>query len=299
MSSVRQPGEVVTDQIPCGEGPVWCPDGTLAVTSVSHGAVYRVDVASGAVTVVATTGGGANGLALASDGGFVVAQNGGIDLQAMGHVDDQPPLVPLPGGLQRVHPDGTVSYLTTASLQRCNDLVVAADGTIYFTDPLDFPGSPGDGRIGACRPDGRVEVLPPVFGYTNGIALDPDGTTLAVLVDDRALVRLADLGRGPRSTVVGDLGPFGGDGLCLDADGNYYVAGKRANGVWVFDRDGTEVGFLEHPVDDDRGFVTNCCFGGPEMRTLYATDFRRRQVFAWPDMPVPGLELTPWRVPSG
>ena len=32
--------DVVATGVPFGEGPVWCPDGTLVVTSVAEGALY-------------------------------------------------------------------------------------------------------------------------------------------------------------------------------------------------------------------------------------------------------------------
>ena len=35
--------EVVCDGIRFGEGPVWCDDGTLVVTSVADGALVRVE----------------------------------------------------------------------------------------------------------------------------------------------------------------------------------------------------------------------------------------------------------------
>ena len=42
--------EVVCRGVRFGEGPVWCDDGTLVVTSVADGALVRVDVESGATT---------------------------------------------------------------------------------------------------------------------------------------------------------------------------------------------------------------------------------------------------------
>jgi len=70
------------DGVRFGEGPVWCDDGTagsLVVTSVCDGVLWRIDVASGAKSLVADVDGGANGAALCADGGFLVTQNGGVD----------------------------------------------------------------------------------------------------------------------------------------------------------------------------------------------------------------------------
>jgi gluconolactonase len=285
---------MVTDKVPFGEGPVWCPDGTLVCTSVSHGTLLRVDPSSGAVTVVADTGGGANAAALADDGSFVVTQNGGFDLSAYPHVG-QPDVRWCEPGLQHARVDGTVSFLTSKPLQAPNDLVVARDGTVYFTDPEKAPPIYQVSRVLAYHLDGTVTEVAGGWTYVNGIALDPDQTTLVVVADDRQLLRLRDFGRGGREPAVADVGEAGGDGFCLDVDGRYYVANRLGSGVRIFDADGSEVDFLPVP---EGGFITNCCFGGTDMRTLFATDAGRNTVWAWEGMPTGGLPMNAWPVPS-
>jgi gluconolactonase len=288
--------EVVSTEVRFGEGPVWCPDGTLVCTSVVDGAVYRIHPETAATTLVADTGGGANAAALATDGSFVVTQNGGVDFVALGHYrkGEVAPTRWARPGLQRAFPDGRVEYLTTGPpLQMPNDLVVAADGTVYFTDPPEY-GTPGlVARIAAYRPDGRTDIVATGFSYTNGIALDLDGSTLLV-VDHEGLERIPDFGRGEREVLVERFGDTGADGLCLDVDGRLYVASKAANGVRVCDRDGKELDFL---ALDGSGFVTNCCFGGEDLRTLFATEARGNRVVAWEGMPTPGLPVHPWPAP--
>ena len=71
--------EVVTAETPLGEGPVWCPDGTLVITSISPGGLVRIWPESGRCERILEVPGGANSAQLASDGGFVLANNGGID----------------------------------------------------------------------------------------------------------------------------------------------------------------------------------------------------------------------------
>ena len=86
--------EVVCDGIRFGEGPVWCDDGTLVVTSVAEGALYRVEPEQNRAELFADTGGGANGAALAADGSILVTQNGGFDFAATGCS----PILPVPSG---------------------------------------------------------------------------------------------------------------------------------------------------------------------------------------------------------
>jgi gluconolactonase len=280
--------EVVVDGIPFGEGPVWCPDGTLVVTSVAEGALYRVQPQANTTERYADTGGGANGAALAVDGSILVAQNGGFDFAATGLFADPPEPRPATPGLQIAAPDGAVRYLADDGFEAPNDLVVAADGTVYFTDPGHYP-PPGEpaARVMAYERNGTVRVHAEPFVYCNGIALDRDGRI--VVVEGRGLQRL--LPDGSREWVIDNLGRGAGDGFCLDTDGRYYVASTIEHGVRVVDPDGTIVDFL--PIEGD-GLTTNCCFGGADGRTLFATDAVPGRVVAWEGMPTPGLPLASW-----
>ena len=136
--------EVVCHEPRFAEGPVWCAangsaPASLVCTSVSDGALFRVDVERGTYARIADTGGGANGAAPCADGGFLVTQNGGLDFAAIGLFDDPPVCTPARPGLQRVAPDSRVEHLTPDPLQAPNDLVVAPDGTVFFTDPPPWP----------------------------------------------------------------------------------------------------------------------------------------------------------------
>ena len=290
--------EVVVDGIRFGEGPVWCPpglsgrergQGTLVVTSVTDGLLWRVWPEAGRKERLADTGGGANAAALADDGSFLVTQNGGIDLSLLG-IDEEPRHAT--PGLQRATPDGRVTYLADKGFTAPNDLVVSADGTVYFTDPPHYPPpeDPPVGRVWAYHPDGSVELVGDEFWFCNGIALDLDANL--VVIERAGLQRLEP--DGSRTWVIENLGRGGGDGFCLDADGRYYVASTVAHGVRIIE-DGREAGFLEI---EGKGVTTNCCFGGPDNRWLFATDAIPGHVVVWDSMPTPGLPLHPWPVPS-
>jgi sugar lactone lactonase YvrE len=176
-------------------------------------------------------------------------------------------------------------------MQAPNDLAVAPGGTVVFTDP-GLPPTGGTARIMSWAPGGKTEILAGGFQYTNGIAIDGDGSSIVVVVDDIHLTRFGDLGRGPGEPAIEHLGDSGGDGVCLDVEGRYYVAARRAGGVRVFEGDGTLVDFLA--VEPGNSFVTNCCFGGEDGRTLYATDARRGWLVAWDALPTAGLPVAPW-----
>lgn len=289
--------EIVATGIHFPEGPVWT--GTDVVcTSVADGALYRVEPATGAIELVATVGGGANAAYPASDGGFVVTQNGGIDFTQAGiyAVEDAPPFRPATPGVQRVDAAGAVTYLLdetaiAGGFVAPNDLVAGADGTLYFTDPPQHPPPEEPlGRVHAWGTDGVVRTIATGFHYCNGIALEPDGTI--VVVDEQGLLRVGL--DGTRDWLIEQLPHGTGDGFCLDVDGRLYVASTGGHGIAVVDPEGHEVDFLPIPGS---GITTNCCFGGADGRTLFATDGIPGQLVAWEGMPAPGLPLHRWPTP--
>ena len=284
--------EVVCDGIVFGEGPVWVPDGTpggptLVVTSVAEGKLHRISPDGAHRWELADTDGGPNGAALVADGSILVAQNGGLDFSVLPIAADLPYREATPG-LQLASLEGEVRYLADDGFHAPNDLVVAGDGTIYFTDPPHYPPPEEPvGRVMAYDRDGTVRVIADGFHYCNGIALDLAGNL--VVIEGRGLQRI--LPDGEREWIVENLGRGGGDGFCLDVEGNYYVAATVDHGVRVIDPSGTEIDFL--PIED-RGVTTNCCFGGPDANALFATDAIPGRVVVWEGLPHPGVPMHTW-----
>jgi gluconolactonase len=288
-----------------GEGPVWCPagvgdaEGTLVCTSVTGGTLERVWPASGRRETIADTGGGANGAALAADGGFLVTQNGGIDFSVFEIFGTLPPPRPVRSGLQRVAPDGTVSHLTTEPLQQPNDLCVARDGTVYFTDPTwPVPDEPS-GRVwrldsATSEGGGPLHLVADDFWAPNGIILDVDDETLIVVENGRHGEHHGFVRMDPRDPASRDRFAPGrmGDGGAVDAEGRIYMAGG-GHVVTVYEPDGTVVEVLESP--GDHLVSTNLCFGGDDLRTLFAVDAGAPgHVYCWTGMPTPGRPLHLW-----
>lgn len=269
------------------EGPVWCDDGTLVFVSVDRGLLYRLDPATGALAVVADTAGGPNAATPAADGGFVVTQNGGVDWAALG-MPDMAPVRPVTPGLQHVGADGTVRYLAEGGFSSPNDLVVDAAGIVLFTDhPKGVPA--GDERsalVWAHDPAGGTRAFARGFALCNGIALDVGGAPL-VTEWGGSVVRLGP--DGGHETAAAGVGAVL-DGLCVDVDGRMFVASPMEGRIVVVE-DGRAVDALVHP---DAGHVTNCCFGGPDRRTLFATVGAPGEIVAWEAMPSPGLPVHRW-----
>jgi sugar lactone lactonase YvrE len=194
-------------------------------------------------------------------------------------------------GIQYLAADGRVDWVL-GSMQAPNDLVVGLDKTLYFTDPIKFPPPPdsAQSRVMALSPDGTLRVLTDQLHFCNGIACEPDGTV--VITERNGLMRIhAD---GTQEWIIENLSDQPAtDGLCVDVEGRFYLAAELDNGIRVVEGNKV-VDFLPIPGG---GMTTNCCFGGPGNRWLFATDGMKGTVVRWTDMPTPGLPATPWPTP--
>lgn len=162
-----------------------------------------------------------------------------------------------------------------------NDLVVTAQGWVYFT-------STAAGEvIGVELKSKTKRVMAGGLAGPNGIALSPDGGTLAVSEAKGSRVWAwrvnpdGSLDAGlPGMTLrrpidpAGEFGmqsapPFkaasGGDGMCSDAEGRWYVTSTL--GVQVFDPTGRECGLLTHPAPGSQ--LVSVALAGPGRGWLY------------------------------
>ena len=139
------------------------------------------------------------------------------------------------------------------------------------------------------KEDGSYEVTRVTYDTTmpNGILVSEDQTMLYVAESNSERI---DLDRELRAYPIhedGSLGPYsvlhafgkdstnihrGIDGMCLDSDGNIVAtAGWELGGpgpmIYVFSTTGRVI--ETHPISCNR--PTNCCFGGPDLSTLYVT----------------------------
>jgi gluconolactonase len=164
-----------------------------------------------------------------------------------------------------------------------NDLVLARNGAIYFTDPPYGLAGINDSPLkeqpvnGVYRldPDGRVTLIDGALSFPNGILLSPDGHTLYVSNSDpqRAIwvaYRLDARGNVASRRVLADVTnevarerPGLPDGMAIDAHGNLFASAP--GGILVMAPDGTRLGRIETGQP-----IANCAFGG-DGRTLYMT----------------------------
>jgi gluconolactonase len=261
------------------EGPVWDRRaGHLLFSDIPNNAVLRWKEGAGVTTFLRPSGytgaapfagrePGANGLALDPAGRLVLAEHGDRRVA-------------------RLEPDGRKTTLADRwegrRLNSPNDVVVRANGDVYFTDPpFGLPGAFADpareldfSGVYRLRPDGRLTLLTRELEAPNGLAFSPDGRTLYVSnADPRRPVWMAygvrDDGTLGAGRVFFDASPWiparpgYPDGMKVDRAGNLFAAGP--GGVHVFAPDATHLGTIATDV------ATSNCAWGDDGSVLYVT----------------------------
>jgi gluconolactonase len=154
-----------------------------------------------------------------------------------------------------------------------NDLTLDRAGGFYFTDPA----ATDEDRVFHVDRSGTVHLVAKGLSFPNGIALRPDGKELlfgeskknrilAVKVigesewsEPRLFASLPAKGAGQIDNMP--------DGMCLDRDGNLYVAHWGMRQVQVVDRAGKVI----RSYASGNLTTSNAAFGGAAMNELYVT----------------------------
>lgn len=273
--------EIVDDEV-FTEGPAADRHGQLYFTNVPMAKILKWDIAAEKLTVFRENSNNANGLYFDSQGRLLACEGGA------GRVTR----TDMTTGKIEVLSDGFNGFPLAAP----NDLCEDRQGRIYFTSR---PGvkDPTKGNVNAVYridrdADGKFQTHQllhwPNIHMPNGIVISPDEKTLYLIeahpdADHHRDIRAYDLhsdGSLSNERVLIDFYPGrSGDGMCIDAEGNLYVAAglhktrktsetlDTRPGIHVISPAGRLLAFRETPVDT----ITNCTFGGEDMRTLYVT----------------------------
>lgn len=208
---------------------------------------------------------------------------------ANGHTRDrQGRLVSCEHGLRRVTRtdwDGSIAVLADGfdgkPLNSPNDVIVARDGGIWFSDPhygimTDYEGfrAPQELPCSVYRidPSGRVAAMITDMACPNGLAFSPDESRLYVadtgrmFSEDPRHIRVYDIldGRPVNGRLFHAISPGCADGIRVDMDGNLWSS--AADGVHCIAPDGHLMGKILVPE-----LVSNICFGGRAKHRLFIT----------------------------
>jgi gluconolactonase len=236
--------------------------------------IKRLD-GSGHISVVVEDANGANGMTSDADGRLVVCEQGSRTEPARITRLDRFTL----------ECETIVEDWQGLRFNSPNDVVIAADGAIWFTDP-------GYGHLQGFRPKplvgdfvyrhdpstGQTTVVANGFDKPNGIALSQDELTLYITdsganqepgsyyVDRPHHVKAFDVVDGRRlvnERLFAVITPGFPGGLKVDGDGRVYVS--SFSGVQVFAADGEPLGEIDVPG------AVNFCFGGATHELLLIT----------------------------
>ncbi|WP_245829435.1 SMP-30/gluconolactonase/LRE family protein [Sphingomonas dokdonensis] len=185
-------------------------------------------------------------------------------------------------------PEPIVTHFEGKRLNSPNDVAVAADGTIWFTDPIFGIAMPSQGALADPELDHRsVYRFDPTSGalariadyeQPNGVALSADGATLYVSDTSVSLGEVPGFSAGDKHEVwrfvAAPDGSWGDgeffcrtdhgypDGFAVDVRGWLWVS--AGDGVHVWSAEGVRLGYV--PVG---ATVSNLCFGGSTGRRLF------------------------------
>jgi len=254
------------------EGPCFDDAGNLMITDIPFGRIFRITPA-GEWHLVVEYDGLPNGMRRHPDGRYLVAD--------------------YRHGLMQLDPAaGTIKTILAGRNSECfkgiNDLAIAKNGDIYFTDQGQTGLHDPSGRVYRLTSAGRLDCLLATGPSPNGLVLDASQKVLFVaMTRDNAVWRtplveegaVAKVGR--FCTMFGASGP---DGLAMDTKGNLLVAHASLGHVFMFAPNGE----LVARVRSCAGVTcTNMAFGGSERRTLYITESATCSILA-AEMPNPG-----------
>lgn len=251
------------------EGPVWFGDaGCLLFSDIPNNRIMRWTPGSG-ITTFREPSNYANGHTRDRQGRLVSCEHGSRRVT-------------------RTEWDGSITVLAEGyqgkPLNSPNDVVVTADGAIWFTDPhygimTNYEGFKAEQELpcNVYRIDpesGALEAVLTDFACPNGLAFSPDESLLYVadtgrMFDQQAKKHIRVFRHEGEGSVSGGevfhvVSPGCSDGFRVDSDGNIWTS--AGDGVHCIAPDGHLLGKILTPE-----LVSNVCFGGRAKHRLFIT----------------------------
>jgi sugar lactone lactonase YvrE len=240
-------------QAPLLEGPVWI-DGVLWFVDIKSRKVHRLDPVAGSKTSWDAP----------DQVGFVLpAKGGGL-------------IAGLKTGLARFDPqDGSFAPFCDPEPDRpgnrLNDGTVDPAGRLWF-GTMDDGESADTGAIYRLAADGSCVAESPRIAITNGPALSPDGRTLYHVDTRRGIIYACEVGSDGALANRREFARIPNaeghpDGPTVDSEGCIWVGLYMGSAVRRYSPGGELLETVAFPVDA----ITKIAFGGPDLKTVYAT----------------------------
>ena len=281
--------EYIVDSVSVAEGPLWdSKSSSLLFTQVPMNKIYKWNEKEGYQAYISPSGftnfapvidgiglSGANGLSFDKNGDLIIAQHGDRRLaRLMNSATDDPDF------------ETIIDKYDGKRFNSPNDIAIASNGAIYFTDPtygfmslsdwsfdesvkeLDFSG------IYKFSDESGIELISSELSLPNGIALSNNERFLYVNssnTTENPVILRYDLENDNKSelffdgTELAKANPGNFDGLKIHSSGNIFTTGP--NGILVLSNDGRLLANIKF-----KDMLTNCAFDSDE-NYLYVTGF--------------------------
>jgi gluconolactonase len=239
------------------EGPSFDAAGNLYIVDIPFGRIFRI-APDGNWSLVIEYEGWPNGLKISPEGRILVAdyRHGIMELDANA------------GRMKSV-----LASRNSESFRGCNDLHIAGNGDIYFTDQGQTGLHDPTGRVYRLATSGRLDCLIATCPSPNGLVLDPKEAVLFVaMTRDNAVWRMPFMSDGSVSKVgrfCSLFGPSGPDGMTMDSAGRLFVAHASLGHVFVFAPNGEMIARIKSCAGQT---CTNVAIGGAKADRLYITE---------------------------
>ena len=239
------------------EGPSFDAEGNLYIVDIPFGRIFKI-TPDAKWSLAVEYEGWPNGLKIGRDGRILVADymHGIMELDAKA------------GRMQPV-----LTSRNSESFRGCNDLHIASNGDIYFTDQGQTGLQDPTGKVYRLSTSGRLDCLIDTGISPNGLVLDPAEATLFVaMTRDNAVWRMPFMKDRSVSKVgrfCSMFGPSGPDGITMDKSGRLFVAHASLGHVFVFAPNGELIARIKSSAGPT---CTNVAIGGNNADRLYITE---------------------------
>ncbi|MEX2601206.1 MAG: SMP-30/gluconolactonase/LRE family protein [Balneolaceae bacterium] len=247
---------LISDRFSFTEGPAADIDGNIYFTDQPNNDIWIYNT-DGELSLFMDESGRANGLYFDKDGNLLACADEKSELWSISPNKEHTVLVDGFNGMRLNGP---------------NDLWIAPDGGIYFSDPYyqrDYwertEKEIEQERVYYLTPDRQeLQIIADDLVQPNGLIGTPDGNTLYIAdIGEQRTYSYSINADGSLSnkTLFTEMGA---DGVTLDSEGNLYLSGR---GVTVFDKNGHQIEHIEVP----QNWTANVTFGGADRQTLFIT----------------------------
>ncbi len=239
------------------EGPSFDADGNLYIVDIPFGRIFKI-APDRKWSLVVEYEGWPNGLKIAADGRILVA-------------DYRRGIMELDARAGRMHQ--VLASRNSELFRGCNDLHIASNGDIYFTDQGQTGLHDPTGRVYRLRSSGQLDCLIHTGISPNGLVLDSHEAVLFVaMTRDNSVWRAPFMKDGSVSKVgrfCSLFGPSGPDGMTMDSAGRLFVAHASLGHVFVFAPNGECIARIKSCAGSS---CTNVAIGGAKRDRLYITE---------------------------